>query len=249
MEQSLKNTFDILLLIARPAAGKSEIIAHLKNTPVHDRIQHFHIGEFEELDDFPMLWTWFEEDDILTKLGHPRLHTDEGGNFLYPYQWDLLIERINLEYDKKLRDDPGYHQQKTIVIEFARGSSHGGFQRAFKHLSKTIANRLAILYLDVSWEESLRKNRARFNPDKPDSILEHGLSDQKMESLYKDSDWAEIIADQPDEIQIQGVSVPYVVFENEDDVTSQGEDVLSSRLEETLSGLFQKVQHKRKNTP
>jgi len=234
------DTFDILLLIARPAAGKSEIIAHLKDTPVEDRIQKFHIGAFEELDDFPMLWTWFEEDQILTRLGHPRIHTDEDGNFLYDYQWDLLIERINLEYEKIIRDEPDYHSSHTTVIEFARGTSHGGFQRAFKHLSKTIAERLAILYLDVSWEESLRKNRARFNPDKPDSILEHGLSDQKMEALYKESDWSEVIAEQPDTILIQGIPVPYIIFENEDDVTSQGGAVLSNRLEDKLSRLWRK---------
>jgi len=235
-------TFDILLLIARPAAGKSEIIAHLKNTPIEERIQQFHIGEFEELDDFPMLWTWFEEDAILTRLGHPRIHTDEEGNFLFDYQWDLLIERINLEYEKIIRDEQDYHYRKTIIIEFARGTSHGGFQRAFKHLSKTIASRIAILYLDVSWEESLRKNRARFNPDKPDSILEHGLSDTKMESLYKSSDWDEIITGQPDNIQIQGIPVPYIIFENEDDVTSQGGEILSSRLQDRLSKLYQKYQ-------
>lgn len=240
MDKSTIKTFEILLLIARPAAGKSEIIAHLKNTPIDQRIQQFKIGEFEELDDFPMLWTWFEEDDILTKLGHPRIHTDQEGNFLYDYQWDLLIERINLEYEKKIRDEPDYHAQKTIIIEFARGSAHGGFQRAFKHLSKTISDRLAILYLDVTWEESLRKNRARFNPDKPDSILEHGLSDNKMESLYKMSDWQEIVAGQPDTLLIQGVPVPYVVFNNVDDVTSQGGEALSSRLQEKLSALFNK---------
>ena len=234
--------FEILLLIARPAAGKSEIIDHLKNTPVEERITEFHIGEFEELDDFPMLWTWFEEDDILTNLGHPRIHTDEDGNFLYDYQWDLLIERINLEYEKKIRDEPKYHTNKTIVIEFARGTSHGGFQRAFKHLSKTVADHLAILYLDVTWEESLRKNQARFNPDKPDSILEHGLSDSKMESLYRYSDWNEVIADQPDNIMIQGVPVPYIIFENGDDVTSQGGTALSTRLSERLSSLFAKYQ-------
>ncbi len=238
------DTFDILLLIARPAAGKSEIIAHLKNTPIEKRTRKFHIGEFEELDDFPMLWTWFEEDDILSKLGHPRIHTDPEGNFLYDYQWDLLIERINLEYEKRVRDEPDYHSNKTIIIEFARGKSHGGFQRAFKHLSKTIANKLSILYLDVSWEESLRKNRARFNPNKPDSILEHGLSDLKMESLYRYSDWNEIIANQPENILIQGIPVPYIIFKNEDDVTSQGGAALSSRLQDKLEKLYQKYQAK-----
>ncbi|MCJ7735272.1 MAG: hypothetical protein MUP11_12085, partial [Anaerolineales bacterium] len=215
MDINNPNTFDVLLLIARPAAGKSEVINHLKNTALSKRIEDYHIGNFEELDDFPMLWTWFEEDAILTELGHPQLHTDTDGNFLYDYLWDLLINRINLEYEKKLRDYSALNEHNTIIIEFARGTSHGGFKRAFHHLSKTIAVNLAILYIDVSWEESLRKNQARFNPDRPDSILEHGLSDKKMESLYKYSDWEEIIAYQPEEILIQGIPVPYVVFENE----------------------------------
>ena len=231
-------TFDNLLLIARPAAGKSEIIAHLKNTPLPDRIEHFHIGAFQELDDFPLLWTWFEEDAILEELGHPRLHTDQDGNFKYPYLWDLLIRRINLEHEKLLRDQPDFYQDGTLIIEFARGTSHGGFQRAFAHLSRGIAERLAVLYINVSWEESLRKNRARYNPERPDSILEHGLSDRKMQELYRGSDWDQIQAVDPALINIQGVDVPYVVFENEDDVTTRGGSALTARLSECLDRLY-----------
>jgi hypothetical protein len=42
-----KNIFDIILLIARPAAGKSEVIDFLKQIPLEERIQRFHIGECE----------------------------------------------------------------------------------------------------------------------------------------------------------------------------------------------------------
>ncbi len=240
MDTLKSNTFDIVLLVARPAAGKSEIIAHLKSIPVEKRIPLYHIGEFEELDDFPMLWTWFEEDAILSRLGHQRLYTDDDFNFLYAHLWDLLIERINLEYSKKIRNEPGYHNRKTVIIEFARGTTDGGFSRAFEHLSKEIADRLAILYLNVSWEESLRKNRARYNPERPDSILEHGLPDEKLETLYRHVDWEELTARHPDTVPIQGVSVPYVVFENEDDVTSQGGELLGERLQEVLAQLFEK---------
>ncbi len=233
-----KNTFDILLLIARPAAGKSEIIDHLKSTPVDDRKNNYHIGEFEEIDDFPMLWTWFEEDDILTKMGLPRLHSDEKHNFKHQHLWNVLIERICLEYHKKLRDEPNYHDTKTTIIEFARGAAHGGFTQAFQHLSHEIAERLAILYINVSWEESLRKNRKRFNPDRPDSILEHGLTDKKMEALYRYSDWKEVSAADPDFIGIQGVKVPYVVFENEDDVTTEKSEALANRLNTSLNNLW-----------
>ena len=60
---------DVLLLIARPAAGKSEIINYLKKVDAQSRLQRFHLREFEEIDDFPMLWTWFEEDALFGKNG------------------------------------------------------------------------------------------------------------------------------------------------------------------------------------
>jgi len=154
-------TFDILLLLARPAAGKSEIIHYLKTTPEPERIRRFHVRAFEEIDDFSMLWTWFEEDDILGRLGHPRLHSTPEGYFLHTYLWDVLTERIGLEYAKKIRE-ADYHQHFTTLVEFSRGSGHGGYQRAFQHLAADFARRAAILYIDVSWEESLRKNRRRF---------------------------------------------------------------------------------------
>ncbi len=232
--------FDILLLIARPGAGKSEVIDYLKRTPLSGRLERFHIGEFTEIDDFPMLWTWFEEDEILEKLGHPRLHSDSDGYFLGYHMWDLLVRRICLDYDKLLRDEPDFHQKGTVIIEFSRGSEHGGFQRAFEHLSPAVIEKMAVMYIDVSWEESLRKNRARFNPDKPDSILEHGLSDHKLETLYKESDWDQVSSGSASHLSIQGVKVPYVVFENEDDVTTGRREALGERLAETLSLLWER---------
>ena len=127
-----------------------------------------------------------------------------------------------------------------IFDQVARGREHGGFQRAFDHISKQVAERMAILYLNVSWEESLRKNRARFNPERPDSILEHGLSDEKMELLYKEVDWEQVSSQSDVYITIQGVKVPYAVFENEDDVTTQRADALGQRLEETLAVLWER---------
>jgi hypothetical protein len=234
-----KNTFDIVLLIARPAAGKSEIIDYLKKVSVQERTTRFHIGAFQEIDDFPMIWTWFEEDDLLAKMGHPRLHSDERGLFLHQYLWDLLIERIGLEYQKKLRDHPGYEQEFTTIIEFSRGTEHGGYRSAFSHLAPAMLAKMAILYIDVTWEESLRKNRKRFNPEKPDSILEHGLEDWKLERLYKGVDWQEVSREDPHHLAIQGVQVPYVVFDNADDVTTARGDALGERLEQTLIRLWE----------
>lgn len=231
--------FDTILIIARPAAGKSEVIDYLKRQPLDQRIKRFHIGEFQEIDDFPMLWAWFEEDALLEKMGHPRLHTDQDSYFLEQHFWDLLIERIGLEYEKKLRVTSAQSEKLTTIIEFSRGVEHGGYRSAFLHLSPKILDKLAVLYIDVSWEESLRKNRKRFNPDKPDSILEHSLPDSKMERLYKETDWDEIIENNPHYLTIQGVQVPYVVLDNSDDVTTKGGEQLGQRLEQVLETLWQ----------
>ena len=234
----MKRTFDILILIARPAAGKSEVINYLKNTSFQERVDRFHVGDFNEIDDFPMLWTWFEEDELLAMAGYPRMHTDEQNYFKYPYLWDLLIERICLEYQKLQRDKPLKSSQSTTIIEFSRGKEHGGYQQAFQHLSNEVLSKAAILYIDVPWEESLRKNRRRFNPDRPDSILEHGLEDEKLERLYKQIDWEEVSANNPEIINIKGFTVPYVVMNNTDDVTTLGGKLLGKRLEDALAKLW-----------
>jgi hypothetical protein len=234
----MKKLFKILLLLARPAAGKSEIIDHLRQTDQTERIRRYHIGDFDVIDDFPMLWTWFEEDRILSRMGYPRLHTNGDGLFQRNYFWDLLIKRICLEYEKKLVDTEDYHSQKTTIIEFARGREHGGFKRAFRHLSPEIVKNSGVLYINVSWKESLRKNRVRFNPQRPHSILEHGLTDEKLKILYRHVDWEDIISNDPHFIPLDNHTVPYKVFENEDDVTTLRGEALSSRLEDALGDLW-----------
>jgi hypothetical protein len=234
------DAFDVLILIGRPASGKSEIIDFLIHTPPDVRRRKFHIADLDVIDDFPMLWTWFEEDHILSKhLGQPRLHTDADGYFEDDYLWHLLIERISLEYHKRLRDDPLYHDHKTTLVEFSRGSEHGGYADAFPHLADDLLRRAAVVYVRVSFEESLRKNRRRSNPERPDSILEHSLPDKKLERLYCHDDWTSFSAGHPYYLSLGSTRVPYVIFENEDDVTTDKPDLLAERLETVLGRLWE----------
>ena len=244
----------LLILIARPAAGKSEIIAYLNKLPYEERLRRFHIGEIHRIDDFPMLWSWFEEDRLLEEMGKPRLHTDHNGFFTHRYLWDLLIRRLSLEFQKAMRDfDKHEDREHTVIIEFSRGSEHGGFRRAFEHLSDEILSSCAVLYIDVSYEESRRKNLKRFNPDRPDSILEHGLPEDKMEKLYGESDWPQLLDESgsvdPSRqenrthgyIHINDYRIPFAVFENEDDVTTAGGEALADRLAFSIDLLKQAV--------
>ncbi|MFA5405102.1 MAG: hypothetical protein WC358_09225, partial [Ignavibacteria bacterium] len=104
----MKELFDKIILLGRPASGKSEVIHYVKNLNLDERRKRFHLGKITDIDDFPMLWTWFEEDDILEKkFKKPRLHSTSDGYFLEEYLWHLLIERISLDYTKHVRDNKG----------------------------------------------------------------------------------------------------------------------------------------------
>jgi hypothetical protein len=146
-----------------------------------------------------------------------------------------LIRRLNLEYEKWVRDAA---QEMSILIEFSRGVEHGGYQTAYDHLSDSILEKAACMYIQVSYQESLRKNRLRYNPERPYSILQHSLPDEKMARLYRRDDWSDFTADHPSFLNLRGFRVPYVNFENEDDVTTDGGSQLGKRLEIVLNRLW-----------
>jgi len=233
-----QNSFPILIVTGRPAAGKSELIDFLKKTPPAERLARFHIAEFEELDDFLYVWETFEVDDILSRHGKPRLWTDEKYYFKDDFVWNLYIERINLEYRKKLARDPAYHERMTTLIEFARGGEHG-IAGALGFLHEDILKRAALIYIRVSYEESARKNRRRARKGEEHSILYHSLPDEKMEYYYRTNDWSALEGSDPETIDVKGFKIPYAVFENEPEKTLDPGQI-SSELERVTKHLWTK---------
>lgn len=205
--------FPILIITGRPAAGKSEVIDFLKKCDPIVRLEKFHIANFEELDDFVYVWETFELDDLMSQMGQPRVWSDEKYWFKDQYIWDLYIKRMELEYRKKLMKDPDYHTRMTTLVEFARGGDNA-IHNALTFLSDDMLKRASLLYIKVPYEESVRKNRKRARPGQEDSILYHSLPDEKMEFYYKTNDWEQIEAKDPKYIDVRGIKVPYVVFEN-----------------------------------
>jgi hypothetical protein len=224
--------------VGRPASGKSEIIDYLSKLEPDQRRSRFHLGELEVVDDFPMLWAWFEEDKLLEEMGKSPLHTDEDGYFKEDYLWDLLIRRLSLEYKKRKAEDSRLHQGSTVIIEFSRGSEHGGYRRAFEQMSVDVLKAAGVFYVQVSFEESLRKNRKRCNPEAPHSILEHSLPETKMKRMYGIDDWSELSRSDSRFLLFKDLKVPYTVFENEADFTSTGGEGLGRRLAGCFEALW-----------
>ena len=232
--------FETIILIGRPAAGKSEVIDFLKKTGEAERARRFHIGPFTEIDDFPFVWETFEIDDLLERLGQPRVFTTRDYYFLGEHLWNLFIERINLEFRKQLARDPAFTTRQTVLVEFSRGGPNG-FGEAFSHLADEIVSRAGIVYIDVSYQESCRKNRRRFDPAQADSILFHGLPDAKMELYYRTNDWERLSGGlRSGRLRIRGFEVPFAVFDNEPEQTDDPAK-LGPALEQVFATLWSQM--------
>lgn len=216
--------FKKIILIGRPAAGKSEVIDFIKRMPVDKRKRNFHIGDIVEFDDFLYVWQTFEDDDIWDKKLHrPRKNTSSDYYFYDHDVWNFFIHKINLAYAKEIARNKGLHDTHTALIEFSRGGENG-FREAFSHLSDEILQEAGIVYISVSYEESVRKNRRRFRPELADSILYHSLPDDKMEFYYKVNDWERLSGGKPSGyIDIRDHKVPFAVLFNEPEVTDSDE--------------------------
>ena len=205
--------FPILIITGRPAAGKSEVIDFLKKCDPILRLEKFHIANFEELDDFMYVWETFELDDLMTRFGKPRIWSDEKYWFKDQYIWDLYMDRMALDYKKKVLKDPAYHDKMTTLVEFARGGENA-IHHALTFLSDEMLNKASLVYIKVPYEESVRKNRRRARPGQEDSILYHSLPDEKMEFYYKTNDWEQLTEKDPNFIEVKGHKIPYCAFEN-----------------------------------
>jgi hypothetical protein len=233
----VSSIFDILILIGRPAAGKSEIIDYLQGLSAGDRRHRFHIGQMLEIDDFPFIWEWFRDDDFLSAAGAERLYTDEQYYFKNPVLWNLCIDKINRRYQRLLESTPRFHRWGTAIVEFARGGEHG-FRDAFEHLSDDILSRGSVVYIDVSYEESARKNRRRARKGLEHTILYHSLPDEKMEFYYRVNDWHELASADEGWLAVRDHRLPYAVFHNEPEVTDKP-DELGRVLQVCLRRLFE----------
>ncbi|MFA4873901.1 MAG: hypothetical protein WC956_02055 [bacterium] len=223
----MTKTFDHLLLLGRPAAGKSEFIDFMKKTSDAERGERFHIGKFEELDDFVWLWEKFLEDDLWEEAGHERIFTDRyDTNYgLKPDKaklFDLMLTRFNHEAAARYISRPDFYRDGTVIIEFARGGDEG-YRRALPRLSKPILERAAILYVKVSFEESWCRNLARYEEKQRHSILAHMVPRETLEHHYRLDDWDSFTSGKPSGVlDVHGVKVPFVTMQNEPELTERG---------------------------
>lgn len=235
-------TFDHILLLGRPAAGKSEIIDALKKMTDAERAERFHIGKFEQIDDFLWIWEKFLEDDLWEESGFDRLYSHkEGNNYgLNEDQgklFDFMMVKLNDAVDKQYLSNQDYYNDGTLFIEFSRGGEFN-YGHSLPMLSDDILKRAAILYVDVSFDESMRRNNARYEEKKQHSILAHKATDRVMNAFYQNNDWAELTSGNDEGyIEVRGIEVPFVNVKNEPEIKEPGP--LTARYETRAKKLFE----------
>ena len=230
--------FEHLFVLGRPAGGKSEFIAFMKQLGDGERAERFGIGRFEEVDDFPWLWDACVDDDAREAKREPRLFSErvpEGYNITAPGFRGGLVHRFNETIAERYLSVPSFYESGTVLIEFARGRDDG-FRKSLEQFEPAILKRAAILYIQVSFEESYRRNSARYQQAQKESILFHKVPDRDMYGFFRENDWAEMTAGAPDgTLMLSGVSVPFVSMPNEPESTDPA--VLGPRYGAALNRL------------
>ena len=243
--RSSPRVFPVLLLLGRPASGKSEFIDFMARCSLEVRSQRYHIGRLQVVDDFPLLWEKFEEDDLWESLGRPRMYSRQvDSNYVVtdPGIWPFLIGKINQRVDALL-SPPDRSPQETVLVEFSRGGERA-YTDALHCLSREVLSRAAILYVAVSPEESLRRNLARYDGTRRGGILTHSVPVDEMANTYARDDWPELAPTPHGHLESSGIRVPYVTLLNEPESTAP--NVLDDRYQkalDTLCALWLEGQH------
>jgi hypothetical protein len=238
----MRHLFRHLLVLGRPACGKSEFIDFLKHCPTPTREERLHVGRFEEVDDFPWLWEKFQEDILWEKAGYERQYTEEympGNPGLAPKGarlFDWCMVKFNDVIARQYLGREEFFADSTLLVEFSRGGADA-FGRALRALDRAILEPAAILYIDVSREESWRRNVARYQEKLRHSILAHMVPRETYDYFYDVNDWKELTGGRPDGwLDVNGTPVPFVTMPNEPESTDG--TVLEERYAAALGRLW-----------
>lgn len=213
-----KKAFDNIMLTGRGGSGKTEFIEFMRQVPEAERKTLYHIGAFEEMDDFPWLYSMFQDEDLWEMLGRPRKLAKKRESVYVTLDYEIynfLTLKFNLEIKKKLSGQPNFYDEKTLFIEYARGRDNA-YKTAFGLFDEDILRRTAIFFLDNTFEESMRRNMIRStDSDSKQSVLKHKVPVEVMEYLYKTNDWHDLTENRPHGyINLKNFSVPFVTVWN-----------------------------------
>ena len=148
---------------------------------------------------------------------------------------DKMQRKTEWIFEELFSNKPDTLEDKTLVIEFARGGPEGasmplapphGYGWNLAQLRPEILERAGVIYIWVSPEESRRKNAARAIPNAENTVLFHAAPESVMRNDYgcDDIDWLMETSEQPNTIPIDAHGKRYYLpigrFDNRVDKTT-----------------------------
>jgi len=94
-----KNVFDVVLLNALPASGKSEIRKFMNENDPEQMVNEFHIGKNLQLDDFPYVYVTRQIDEYLRNHNMAPIYADTNDDPTYDgRQWAVYSILLSEDY-------------------------------------------------------------------------------------------------------------------------------------------------------
>ena len=160
----MAKTLDVLLLLALPASGKSEVRRYLAHLTPDQCRNDFHMGPTVQLDDYPYVHLMRRVSQEATKLGL-------GGTFFVsdelpmkePLDWGTLIELLNEDYEdlvKKRKATPK-SAAEWLLERFDAARKKVGAKPAFAGMPADTRRKLT---------DALEKDAAALLKDKNEGI-------------------------------------------------------------------------------
>ena len=106
----MNRPLDIVLLLALPASGKSEVREYLASVPVEQALRDFHLGPTVQLDDYPYVHMMRRISEVLRAAGHPGVFFAASDlPMLESRDWGTLIELLNEDFGDLAAPPPEPH--------------------------------------------------------------------------------------------------------------------------------------------
>ncbi|MCR5066900.1 MAG: hypothetical protein K6A14_02430 [Erysipelotrichaceae bacterium] len=168
-----KKVFDVVLLNALPASGKSELRKFMNENDPEQMVNDFHIGKNLQLDDFPYVWLMRQIDKKLTAMGRPSLYYPDDDSPTYDGRvWGVLSVLLSEDYQDLVNRNyvQPANAAEYLFERFDRASIAAGMKPLISLLDDGIRKTLAE-EMEPEARALLNEKQAQYDEDLSDKTI------------------------------------------------------------------------------
>jgi hypothetical protein len=130
---------DILLLLALPASGKSELRRYLDHLDPERALRDMALGPTAQLDDYPYVHLMRRVSQELRLLGEdPVFFLDDEAPWREPINWLTLIHLVNDDFDQMISGGGDPPTASSLLDRFDRARARSGAPEPFQTIGRRL---------------------------------------------------------------------------------------------------------------